>query len=117
MANHLDHPLIPPPTTMTESPGPGAIGSLLIELLESILLLVVKDARLCCLESRPDSLCEVYRCGSMDQMLDFRFTSSSFRDASWRTLAKVIGDTKFDVASRNSVENLKAISQSEELAP
>lgn len=48
-------------------------------------------------------------------MLDFRSTSRNFRDASWRAPAKVIGERKFDVASRNSVDNLKAISQSEQL--
>ncbi|KAH4018220.1 hypothetical protein HBH98_204830 [Parastagonospora nodorum] len=101
---------------MTEPPNLDAIGRLPIELLESILLLVVEDARLCCLELGPSRPCEIYRCGSMDKVLDFRSTSRNFRDASWRALAKVIGDTKFDVASRNSVENLKAISQSEQLA-
>ncbi|KAH5629691.1 hypothetical protein HBI51_203930 [Parastagonospora nodorum] len=100
---------------MIEPPNLGAIGRLPIELLESILLLVVEDVRLCCLESK-DFRCEIYRCGSMDKVLDFRSTSRIFRDDSWRALAKVIGDTKFDVASRNSVENLKAISLSEQLA-
>jgi hypothetical protein len=82
------------------------------ELLEKILLEVVSDVK-------PPGSYDPY--GGADRrsrteldlghslaskLLVHRLVSRTLRDSSWRTLAKVIGETIFDVNSRQSIKNL-----------
>jgi hypothetical protein len=106
---------------LTQAPATSAspIDRLPAELLERVLLDVVADT--------PPPVVHhghrqkvVYRYEVVDgisETLAFRSTSRRFRNLSWRALAKVIGETIFDLPSMTSIENLKMISATAQLAP
>lgn len=118
---------------MVTTPSPASpIDKLPAELLEKILLEVVASSPPPILDAdAAGSGAEfprhyeiraniVYRYEVVDSTsatLAFRATSRRFRDLSWRALAKVVGETIFDLASKQSIENLAAISSSPHLAP
>jgi hypothetical protein len=110
-----------PPTLAA---GASSLETLSPELLENILLKVVGDM--------PPIVTYDDHCGSVLQRCDegpsygtslvgpllaHRLVSRTIRDSSWRSLAKVIGETIFDLRSQNSIENLIGLTRCTELVP
>jgi len=89
------------------------------ELLECILLEVAKHAVLPVTEDE-DSGSVVYRYAQEEEQacsLAFRLTSRRFRNCSWKAFGAYLGETIFDLRSRQSISNLTAASTCEHLAP
>jgi hypothetical protein len=95
------------------------------ELIENIPLEVVKDVEPPVkwdMEGHTILRCQVQYGGKTNSsnastLLAHRLASHTLRNSAWRALAKVIGETIFDIRSKESVENLVAISHCEVLAP
>jgi hypothetical protein len=106
---------INPPPAISANP----IDRLPAELLERVLLDVVADTPSLIVRNGHRQKI-VYRYEVFDgvsETLAFRSTSRRFRNLSWRALAKVIGETIFDLPSMASIENLKMISATAQLTP
>jgi hypothetical protein len=93
------------------------------ELLEKVLFEVVSDIT-------PPSEYRLYdsnilRCKLEEEfgasfaslLLEHRLISRTIRTSSWRSLAKVLGDTVFDMCSKKSMSNLVALTSCTSLAP
>jgi hypothetical protein len=125
MSSNLTHRGPTVTTSQTRIPQPKAMSSPLeqlpAELLEKILLEVVSDVK-------PPGSHDPY--GGADRrsrteldlghslaskLLVHRLVSRTLRDSSWRTLAKVIGETIFDVNSRQSMKNLQQVAKCKDL--
>jgi hypothetical protein len=93
------------------------------ELIEKILLYVVGDVTPPIAYDK--NWDHVLRChkeiltGSSHAtpLLAHRLVSRTLRDNSWRALAGVVGETIFDLRSKNSVENLITVTRCRELSP
>ncbi|KAI4661856.1 uncharacterized protein J4E78_004646 [Alternaria triticimaculans] len=98
---------------------PSPIEKLPAELLECILLEVAKHAVPPVTEDE-DSESVVYRYTQEEEQacsLAFRLTSRRFRNCSWKAFGAYLGETIFDLRSRQSISNLTAASTCEHLAP
>jgi hypothetical protein len=103
--------------------GASLLEQLQLELLEKIMLEVMDDVASpitydedwkhvlrCCAEiSTGTSIATL--------LLAHRLVSCTLRDSSWKSLAKVIGETIFDLRSKDSVENLAAVTECPQLVP
>ncbi|KAF2028086.1 hypothetical protein EK21DRAFT_90911 [Setomelanomma holmii] len=88
------------------------------ELLEKVLFEVAATTPPLARAYRDDHV-EVYsgnHAKVLAEHLAFRMTCMTFRALSWRALAKVLDDTIFDLASRQSIRYLDDISRKDELA-
>jgi len=98
---------------------PSPIEELPTELLECILLEVAKHVVPPVTEDK-DSGFVVYRYAQEEEQacsLAFRLTSRRFRNCSWKAFGAYLGETIFDLRSRQSISNLTAASTCEHLAP
>jgi hypothetical protein len=84
-----------------------AISNIPIELLEMIAHEVVGDDKIRTRDYRNNFNREIYCRGPRTDLLAFRATSKAFRDSSWRALAKAIGNTLFDVASKDKYQEFE----------
>jgi hypothetical protein len=109
----------PPPTPS----GARSLEKLPPELIEKVLLYVVGDVTPpITYDENWDHILRCYEEITTDtphttSLLAHRLVSRTLRDNSWRALARVIGETIFDLRSKNSVESLIAVSRSQELGP
>jgi hypothetical protein len=106
-------------STTSPSTNTSPIEKLPIELLEGILLEVTKHTVPPVLEEE-DPLSILYRCHLDKELacsLAFRLTSRGFRDCAWKAFGAYLGETVFDLRSRQSISNLTAASTCRNLAP
>ncbi|CAA9964594.1 hypothetical protein PTMSG1_07953 [Pyrenophora teres f. maculata] len=85
------------------------------ELLEKILLEVVSEVMPPTSSRANEEMKSSQTLAS--KFLAHRLISRPFCNHSWRALAKVIGETVFELCSRGSFENLVAVSQCKKLIP
>ena len=110
--------------TASQTPlaGVSLLEQLPTELIEKILLGVASDV------SPPNTLyagADDLRCEREAKigasfatgLLAHRLLCRTLRDCAWRAFGKVIGETLFDIRSRQSVENMAAVSKCKQLAP
>lgn len=91
------------------------IHTLPTELLENVLLYAVSHVNPPGLDE--DGYLRNISAPGPSAILDFRLTCRDFRDASYRALAKIIGETIYDLRSKISIQNLEAVSECAQLSP
>ncbi|KAH4237098.1 hypothetical protein HBI06_045970 [Parastagonospora nodorum] len=101
-------------TTLNRTDAACQIHKLPTELLENVLLYAVSHVNSPGMDEH-GRLRNISAPGP-STILNFRSTCRKFRDASYRALAKVIGETIYDLRSKISIQNLETLSKTAQLA-